>query len=166
MKKLFTFLFIALMLGAVYSCKESSSYNTTETNYNTSTNNNTEQEKPKDAEKKSTLFYQRMLELFCQRYYSDCFSGREYLHNSLVVDDMTVCGVHEEDDRIVSYDMKVTGVHSFKGYVAKTYNNSHFEAIVEDLGENTYKITFFKIHYDVFGEAGKDTATRTMTYSE
>ena len=72
-----------------------------------------------------------------------------------------------EDGNVVSWNMKVKGKHSFEGMV-KNHNDSPFTAFVDDLGNNTYKVTFFIKRYDMFGDQMKEEeeATRTIEYSE
>ena len=124
-------------------------------------------EEVQDAEQKPALFYQRLLEQFCQRYYNDCFSGREYHFNSIIVDATTVVQSHLENGKIVSYEMRVDGRHSFEGFM-KNHNDSPFFAFVDDLGDDSYVITFYIKRYGLFGEQLEETenATRTMSYSE
>ena len=125
------------------------------------------EEKPKEAEKKPAIFYQRLLEQFCQKYYNGCFSRREYHSGSLIVDEVSVIQGNWEDGNVVSWNMKVKGKHSFEGMV-KNHNDSPFTAFVDDLGNNTYKVTFFIKRYDMFGDQMKEEeeATRTIEYSE
>lgn len=120
----------------------------------------------KDAEQKPKMFYQRLLEQFCQQYYSSCFRGREYHEHSMIVDGTSVIQGHWDNGRIVSYEMKVDGKHSFEGRFAN-HNDSPFYAFVDDLGDDSYKITFFIKRYGPFGPLDDyEQATRTMTYSE
>ena len=67
--------------------------------------NREEDEKPKEAEKKPALFYQRLLEQFCQKYYEGCFSRREYHYGSLIVDKVSVIQGNRVDGNIVSWAM-------------------------------------------------------------
>ena len=129
--------------------------------------NREEDEKPKEAEKKPAIFYQRLLEQFCQRYYSGCFKRREYHSGSLIVDDVSVIQGNWEDGNVISWNMLVEGRHSFEGMV-KNHNDSPFTAFVDDLGNNSYKVTFFIRRYDIFGDQmeEEEEATRTMVYSE
>lgn len=120
-----------------------------------------------DAEMKSNIFYQHLLERFCQQYYGDCFSRRDYHYNSVVIDGLDVVGRNYKDNHIVSYNVKVVGRHSFEGFL-KNHNDSPFEAYVDELGDNSYKITFYIHRYGPFGDQleERESATRTMTYSE
>lgn len=123
------------------------------------------EEEPKVAEKKSALFYQKLLERFCQMYYKGCFD-RTYLYNSLVVDDVSVIQGNWEGKDIVSWNMLVKGIHSFEGTL-KNYNDISFYAFVDDLGDNSYKVTFFAKKYGLLGESDEEeSATRTISYSE
>lgn len=127
-----------------------------------------EDDGPKEAEKRPAIFYQRLLEEFCQRYYGDCFSGRTYHINSLIVDEIQVSsGNWDQEGNIISWNMIINGRHSFEGFV-KNHNDSPFEAFVDELGDNTYKISFYIRRYDLFGDQmdEQESATRTMTYSE
>lgn len=128
--------------------------------------NREEVEKPKEAEKKPALFYQRLLEQFCQKYYEGCFSRREYHYGSLIVDDVSVIQGNWVDGNVVSWEMLVEGRHSFEG-MFKNHNDSPFTAFVNDLGNDSYEITFFIKRYGPFGQLDEEeSATRTMTYSE
>lgn len=120
-----------------------------------------------DAEVKPYIFYQHLLERFCQQYYGDCFSGRDYHYNSVVVDGLDVVGPNYKDNHIESYNVKVVGRHSFEGFL-KNHNDSPFEAFVDELGDNSYKVSFYIHRYGPFGDQleERESATRTMTYSE
>ena len=128
--------------------------------------NREEDEKPKEAEKKPAEFYQRLLEQFCQKYYEGCFSRREYHYGSLIVDKVSVIQGNRVDGNIVSWEMLVKGRHSFEG-TFKNHNDSPFTAFVNDLGNDSYEVTFFIKRYGPFEQLeDEESATRTMTYSE
>ena len=119
----------------------------------------------RDAERKPESFYQNMLEQFCRNNYNDCFSGRDFHSNSLIVDSMEEIYVHyDENRRIVGWDMKITGRHSFEGFI--NHNDSPFEATVRFRGDDNYEITFSIHRYDIFGDQMSDTekATRTINF--
>ncbi len=124
-------------------------------------------EEVQDAEQRPDIFYQHLLERFCQQYYNDCFNGRDYHSNSVVVDGLHDIGPNRKDGHIESWNMKVVGRHSFEGFM-KNHNDSPFEAYVYERGNDSYEITFYIHRYGILGEQLEDTesATRTMTYSE
>ena len=125
-----------------------------------------QKEEPKEAEKKPAIFYQRLLESFCQRYYNTAFN-RTYHSNSIIVDNVSVIQGNWEDGVIVSWNMMVKGRHSFEGFL-RNHNDSPFEAFVDELGNDSYEITFCIRRYGPFGEQleERESATRTMTFSE
>ena len=85
----------------------------------------------KEAPKKSSAFYQHLLERFCQIYYGDCFSRRDYHRGSVIVNNVNfIPNNWDEDGRVVSWKAIVKGVHSFKGLV-KNHNDSPFDAYVD-----------------------------------
>ena len=140
MKKFFTLLFISLILSSASICKA---------DY--------------EAEKKSPMFYQHLLEQFCRMYYHDCFN-RQYFNNSLIVKKISVTSGNFKGENIVSWNMLVEGIHSFKK--TQTFNDDSFEAFVDDRGNNVYEVTFVvKKHY-LIGNEKEMSATRVMTYSE
>ena len=163
------FLCIVLTLSMLFSCGGNKNYRSSSL-YETSEAESQKKE-VKEAEKKPLMFYQRLLEQFCQSYYNICFSGREYHYNSLITDNMDV--IDGNWDRsgstpvIVSWNMWIRGRHSFEGRF-KNHNDSPFEAFVHDIGNNSYKITFVIKRYDIFGDqmSEEESATRTMTYTE
>ncbi len=120
----------------------------------------------KEAPKKSDMFYQQLLDEFCQRFYKDCFD-RTYHSNSLIVDNVSVIQGNWDNGNIISWDMLVKGKHSFKARM-RNHNDSPFVAFVYDLGNNKYKVTFSIKRYDIFGDqmSNEESATRTMTYTE
>lgn len=162
--KLSTLLMFAMLL-VVTSCNESKN-NQYSSLYDSSESGNEKQE-VKEAPKKSEMFYQGLLEQFCLRYYDGCFSGRKYHYNSLIVDKMQVVQGNWENGNIVSWEMLIEGKHSFGGRF-KNHNDSPFEAFVNDLGNDTYEVTFIIKRYDIFGDQMKDReeATRKIVYSE
>lgn len=118
-----------------------------------------------EPEQRPAIFYQKLLDVFCCRYYNDCFD-REYYPNSIDITNMGVCGYQlDENNRPISWDMIIDGTHSFKG--VKTHNNSPFTASVEEIDINTFKVTFYINRYDIFGDPmdEKESATRTMVYN-
>lgn len=126
-----------------------------------------ESDTPHEAPKKPAIFYQRLLERFCQQYYNDCFSRREYRFNSVIVKQVQVVQGNWVGGNIVSWEMMVKGVHSFEGMV-RNHNDSPFEAFVNDLGDDNYEVSFYIKRYDVFGDEmeEQESATRTMTFRE
>ena len=117
-----------------------------------------------EPEKRPAIFYQELLEEFCCKYYKDCFD-RKYHPNSLVVNFVDAYEANlDENDRIKGWNMLVKGIHSFKGY--KNHNDSPFEASVEEIDKNTFKVTFYIKRYDIFGNQMDklEEATRTMVY--
>ena len=121
----------------------------------------------KEAEKKPMAFYQRLLEEFCQRYYDGCFKGHEYHYNSLIAEQISVVQGNWENGNIISWEMKIKGRHSFEGRL-KNYNDEPFEAFVDDLGNDSYKVLFCVKKRNLLGMEKDEweEATRTMTYSE
>lgn len=164
MKRLVILLSFAIMLALLTSCMDKKS--DVSFSYNSSETEEVEEE-VKEAEKKPRLFYQRLLEVFCQRYYDSCFRGRKYHINSLIADQITVIHGNWEGNNIVSWNMMVKGRHSFEGSF-KNHNDSPFEAFVDDIGNDNYEVTFFIKRYDIFGDQmdEQESATRTITYSE
>lgn len=153
-------------MGLAYSCNEnkpnpSALYNQYENEVAGGGENDSQE--TREAEKKPAIFYQRMLELFCQRYYHDCFN-RKYFFDSLIVDSMDVICGNWEDGNIVSWNMIVKGRHSFEGTLK--YNDDPFTAFVHDRGNNTYEITFEVTKHYLIGDDEKISATRTMTFYE
>ncbi len=162
MKKYYYMLSFVMLLVLLSSCGD----NRPSSFYDSDEEENVEEE-VKEAEQKPLLFYQRLLEAFCQRYYEGCFSRREYHYNSLIVDNMSVVQGNWENGNIISWNMMIEGRHSFEGLL-KNHNDSPFKAFVDDLGDNSYRITFIIKRYDIFGDQMSDNeeATRTMSYSE
>lgn len=163
-KKIYV-LSIAMMLMLLSSCNDSNS-NRSSSFFEPSKTEDVKEE-VKEAEKKPVMFYQRLLEQFCQRYYNSCFNGREYHNNSLIVDNMKVTQGNWENGNIISWDMMIEGRHSFEGRF-KNHNDSPFYAFVDDNGDNEYQVTFFIKRYDIFGDqmSEEESATRTITYYE
>ena len=161
-KSVISFLFFGLFLLSVMSCDLNKAKRAADKFIE-----EYQEEEPKEAEKKPLLFYQRLLERFCQVYYDDCFSGRDYHSGSLIVDDMSVIQGNWENGVIVSWKMLIKGKHSFEGMFVN-HNDSPFEAFVDDLGNDSYKVTFFIKRYDIFGDqmSDEESATRTITYVE
>lgn len=106
---------------------------------------------------RSNAFYERMLEEFCQRYYNDCFDGRSYIRNSLVV-----------LERKGEETTHIYGKHSYEGRYGRRYSNAEFMATIEEEDNGYFKVTFTKesapdmFHNETYQESG----TRTMHYSE
>lgn len=165
MNKIVCVLFVVMIFVAFPSCSENKSHRTS-TLFDSDETENVKEE-VKEAEKKPILFYQRLLEQFCQRYYNDCFSGRDYHYGSLIADNISVVQGNWENGNVISWNMMIKGRHSFEGRF-KNHNDSPFEAFVDDFGDNSYKVTFIIKRYDLFGDQMNDdeTATRTMSYSE
>ena len=81
-----------------------------------------------------------ILEVFCQNYYSACFSGKEYIPGSLIIKsigiDQRTGGTH------------VTGLHSYQGQPVpfkgrKTHNDVQFKAVII-VQQNGYYVIFDK----------------------
>ena len=114
-----------------------------------------EQKKPE----RSNAFYERLLEQFCRRYYSDSFEGRSYMNNSINI-----------KDRWVNVEgTSVGGTHSYKGRFGKTYNNAKFVASIVEEEEGYFKVNFFKesapdlLHDQAYQE---ESGVRTIRYIE
>lgn len=167
MKRIYLIVILLLPALVFVSCTGNSGYSSYEYASDSEETEEVEDDVPKEAEKRPAIFYQRMLEVFCQRYYDDCFKGRSYHSNSIIVDGVDVVQGNWEDGNIVSWNMMVKGRHSFEGIV-KNHNDSPFTAFVDELGDNSFKITFCIKRYDIFGDQmdEEETATRTMSYSE
>ena len=161
MKSILNFLFVIILLVTLSSC--SGSKGSKSSFYDYSDSENVENE-PKEAEKKPNLFNQHLLEHFCQNYYNNCFSGRDYHYNSLIVDYTEVIDGNWEGNNIVSWNVIVHGKHSFEGSF-RNHNDSPFEAFVHDLGDNSYKIEFCIKRYDIFGDQMREQECATRTYS-
>ena len=158
-------LIVPMTLVFLTSCSESKPPRTSSF-YESSVNEEVEEDIP-DAEQKSQMFYQHLLEKFCQQYYDGCFNGRDYHPNSVVIDGLSVISPNRKDNHVDSWNMKGVGRHSFEGFM-KNHNDSPFEAYVYERGNDAYEITFYIRRYGLFGEQleDKESATRTMTYSE
>ncbi|MBO4659565.1 MAG: hypothetical protein J5637_08085 [Prevotella sp.] len=162
LKKLFICLFIAGMMMVV-ACSPSPSpsqndVNSEESAVKENPSNKTnaiekeveEQEEEavvENAKKRDKLFYQRLLEYFCYHHYKECFGSsytpRIYKENSVVVDgEPTVIDSNMDGDRIVSYNMKVSGINSWEGYMKTQHPDWPFDATIHELGNNQYRITF------------------------
>ncbi|MBR0276118.1 MAG: hypothetical protein IJQ76_07915 [Prevotella sp.] len=163
MRRLASFVCILAVLAHISSCSGNKSNRSSCDSYETEYAS----EEVKDAEKKPLLFYQRLLEQFCQRYYNGCYSGREYHYNSLIADEMDVVQGNWENGHVVSWEMMITGRHSFDGRY-RNVNDSPFTAFVNDLGNDSYEVTFAIKRIDIFGDemGDEEIATRTMSYSE
>ena len=126
-----------------------------------------EPEAKPEPEKKSQIFYQKLLERFCEENYSNCFSGRDFISNSLIVDYVTYTPRVNEYGEVVRYDGNVSGEHSFEGRLGKTYSGYKFNAIVSEEEEGYYKIYFQKESWHpIDGKVMDEDATRTMYYQE
>jgi hypothetical protein len=164
MNRIVRVLLVAMILIAFPSCSGNKSHRTS--NFFDSDETEYVKEEVKDAEKKPIIFYQRLLEKFCQEYYNGCFSGREYHYGSLIVDEMSAYESNYENGHVISWNMQVEGKHSFKG-VFSNHNDSPFNAFVDDLGNNSYKVLFSIKRYGPFGQLDEyEHATRTISYSE
>jgi len=162
MKKSVFILLAAFLLVSVTSCDDFNAKKTYERYSALGTNSYSSSHR--DAVRKSESEYERVLEAFCKKYYNDCYD-REFHNNSLIVDTMEELSENREDGRIVGWNMKINGRHSFKGYV--NHNDSPFEAIVRDKGDGNYEITFSILRYDCFGNqvGSPEKATRTIYMS-
>ena len=126
-----------------------------------------------NATKRDKLFYQRLLEYFCYHHYTDCFgssySPRIYKENSLVVDgEPTVVDCNMDGDRIVSYNVNVSGKNSWEGYLNTKHNDWPFNATIYELGNDQYRITFNTPEVKRWPAKGPSkkilSATRTIEY--
>lgn len=166
MKRTVCVLFLVTSFMAFSSCSDSKGYQASSI-YESTETESLEENEVKEAPKKSEMFYQQLLEEFCQRFYNDCFD-RTYHSNSLIVDEVSVVqGNWDKKGNIISWNMMVEGKHSFKAKV-RNHNDSPFVAFVDDLGDNTYKVTFSIKRYDIFGDqmSEQESATRTMKFVE
>jgi len=59
----------------------------------------------------------RLLEKFCQEYYSDCFSGRSYVRNTLDIENISI-----NDEDVI----KVSGTHAYRGSYGSLYEDMDF----------------------------------------
>jgi hypothetical protein len=132
-----------------------------------------EEDVVENATKRDKLFYQRLLEYFCYHHYTECFgskySPRIYKENSLVVNgEPTVIDCNMDGDRIVSYNMKVSGINSWEGHINTPHNEWPFEATIHELGDDSYRITFTtpEVKRWPMNRTSEEilTATRTIEY--
>ncbi len=94
----------------------------------------TEQLKIKSSYTPTTADFKRSLEKFCNLYYSDCFSGRTYVSNSL-----TVSSVSYPD----SESIRIDGRHSYRGQFGVLYSDKKYYAIIRPHPRG-FEITFYK----------------------
>jgi len=106
-------------------------------------------------EPKSDLFYERMLEAFCNRFYKSCFD-KDYQPSSLTVE--SVVGDVDDGKAIVK------GTHSYKGMM--DHNDVSFEATITLKEENYYNVEFKKTTGLGSYESGSESASRNMRYYE
>jgi len=163
MKRNVCVLFLVTSFMALFSCSNSKGHQASSI-YESTETESVKEDEVKEAPKKSEMFYQQLLDDFCQRFYNECF-GRTYHSNSLIVDEVNVVqGNWDKNGNIISWNMMVKGKHSFKAKI-RNHNDSPFVAFVDDLGNNTYKITFMIKRYGPFGQMDEEEkATRTMSF--
>ena len=156
-------MYAVALLMCFTSCEGNTSYSSS----SYSGEDESEEVEVKEAPKKPIMFYQRLLEEFCQRYYDSCFKGHEYHFNSLVANEMSVVQGNWENGNIISWEMMIKGIHSFEGRI-RNFNDEPFEAFVDDLGNDSYKVIFLVKKRNLLGMEKDEweEATRTMTYSE
>jgi hypothetical protein len=76
---------------------------------------------PETTTQTSEENYRSFLEAYCQRYYSDCFSGRKYVSYSLSIIKIDVIG---------GGIVKINRRHSYKGSYGRTYDDMDFYAYI------------------------------------
>ena len=160
MKKLLNLLFVVAMMIAVGSCEKRSESVPPPTPLVDTTQSNgggggQDVIKEPVREPKSDLFYERMLEAFCNRFYKSCFD-KDYQPSSLTVE--SVVGDVDDGKAIVK------GTHSYKGMM--DHNDVSFEATITLKEENYYNVEFKKTTGLGSYESGSESASRNMRYYE
>lgn len=85
------------------------------------------------AQSKEEVF-QSIVEKFCREYYSDCFSGREYVKNTAEINE-----VKQLDDN----EYKVTGIHAYRGSFGSLYEDMDFYVYIT-FYSSSIKFKFYK----------------------
>lgn len=91
----------------------------------------------------------QLLESFCREYYSDCFSGRTYVKNTIDIDDISV-----KDGDVI----KVTGTHAYRGSYGSLYEDMDFYVYIT--------MTSYKIKFEFYKKAKADFFHSTDYWEE
>lgn len=149
---------ISLMSVCLVACNNFSNKKAYD-DYSRFTNGESETVEEQKKPERSNAFYERLLESFCNQYYSSSFDGRSFVSNSINIKDRW--GNEEKTS--------VSGTHSYKGRFGKIYNNANFVASIVEEEEGYFKIDFIKesapdlFHDQAYKEA---SGVRTIHYSE
>jgi len=76
-----------------------------------------------------------ILETFCQKHYSSCFSGRSYVENTLTVEKIEQTSLNQ---------IKVSGYHTYTGRFGARYTLKDYYAYIKFNSNDTFEIKFYK----------------------
>lgn len=91
---------------------------------------------------------------FCNTYFSDCFSGRSYVSNSITIDQAS----YISDNQI-----KAVGYHKYENF-AGIVDKQPYEAIIT-VSRNSVKITFYKKSKVLLGEDTWEDCTKSFYFN-
>ena len=108
---------------------------------------------------RSESFYERMLEVFCQQYYNDCFSRCKYKSHSLLIERIDIRRDYNDLDYV-----EAEGHHASGGLQGN--NDISFSATIIEKENDYFEVTFKKDKYLLGKIIGDESGTRTMHYIE
>ena len=93
-----------------------------------------------NSEQKS--YFKKLLNAFCNDYYSECFSGRHYVSGSITVISM---------EKIESKTIRIRGNHDYLGYLDVKYTMEYYADIYYNEDTGYMQITFNKLSKNLLG---------------